>query len=123
MKKKTTFTQAQMAALAPYEAKYLRTWHDAKWCRPLPAPLVDLMLSLWEAVTGSRRPFRSGCPTCERELMADVTKIYYNTLEALKETPVGIAPDTVAQKPAQADEAPKPKKAPSAKKKTAKAKK
>lgn len=109
--KDARLTPAQMAALEPFEEKYLRTWRDAKWCRPLPASLVDAMLAAWEAATGSRRPFRSGCPGCEKELLADICKLYYNTAQE------------PAAETAEPAEAPAPKKAPGAKKVARNAKK
>lgn len=106
---------AQMAALAPYEERYLKTWHEARWSRPLPPALVDLLLAVWETATASRRPFRSGCPTCERDLLADVCELYYKTKAEM--------PVEAAELAIEAAPAPKPKKAPAAKKKAPKAKK
>ena len=113
--KNARLTAEQREALQPYEGKYLRTWHEARWCRPLPPFLVDLMLQIWEAVTGSRRPFRNGCPTCERELMNDICTLYY--------APADESPAKAAETHAEAAEAPAPKKAPAKKKKASNAKK
>ena len=73
------------------------------------------MLQIWEAVTGSRRPFRNGCPTCERELMNDICTLYY--------APADESPAKAAETHAEAAEAPAPKKAPAKKKKASNAKK
>lgn len=107
--KNARLTAEQREALQPYEEKYLRTWHEARWCRPLPPFLVDLMLRTWEAVTGSRRPFRNGCPTCERELMNDICTLYY--------APADESPAKAAETPAEPAEASAPKKSPGEKEK------
>lgn len=102
----------EMAFLGSIEPK-LKTAVEARWITYLPDIAIDRMLSIWEALTGSKRAYSRGCGTCALHLAMDIGKLYFAQKAA----------ERAAEPAEEAPEAPKAENPAPAKKKTAKTKK
>ena len=101
----------EMDFLGSIEPK-LKTAVEARWISYLPDIAIDRMLSIWEALTGSKRAYSRGCGTCALHLAIDIGKLYFAQKAAQKAAePAEVAPE--------APEAPKADNPAPAKKKTA----
>lgn len=73
---RTILNEEEMTFLATIEPK-LKTAVEARWISNLPQSSIDRMLEIWEALTGTKRPFRLGCGTCILHLAIDLGELYF----------------------------------------------
>ena len=103
-------TNEERAFLAKYEPQ-LKTAVEARWVSHIPEEAIDKMLSIWEDMAGSKRPFRRGCSTCILNLVRDLGIPYFEQkAEETQKTPVSASsPAKCSKGPGKGKTSQKPK--------------
>jgi hypothetical protein len=71
-----TLTNEQMAALAPFEGR-MQTALRSNWCAAVSAHDFNVVLQIYNSVTGGIRRNNPDCASCVLELFSDMGRIYF----------------------------------------------
>lgn len=86
-----TLTNEQMTALAPFEGR-MQTALRSNWCAAVSARDFNVVLQIYNSVTGSIRRNNPDCASCVLELFSDMGRIYFAQRDAnarkVKQSPI-----------------------------------
>lgn len=75
-------TQEQFEKLGAVE-RNLHTMYKAQWCAYPGRENLEMMLGIWNEITGQERRVDFGCGSCVTSLVSDIARLYFAYKESL----------------------------------------